>query len=84
MISKEYGLIDDGLWEVHVMDCLEGETTSEIMKKGQKSLSSKDADDISAAYIEFRTSSLESSKLTPYSGWNPFGYICPSDNDGGR
>lgn len=34
-----------------VMDCLEGETIWEIMKKGRGSLSNKDADDISAAYI---------------------------------
>lgn len=66
------------------MDCLEGETISEIMKKGRKSLSNKDADDILAAYIELRTSSLECSRLTLYSGRNPFGYIFPFDNDGGR
>ena len=82
--SKGCGLIDDGFWELLVIDCLEGENFSEIMKKGRKSLSNKDADDILAAYIELRTSSLESSRLTLYSGRNPFGYIFPFDNDGGR
>lgn len=83
--SKGYGLIDDGLWELLVMEFLEGETVWEIMKKGQRSLSNKDADDIAAAYVELRTSlSLESSKLTPYGGWNPLGHVFPFDNDGGR
>lgn len=80
--SEGYGLIVDGLWELLVMEFLEGETIWEIMKEGQSILSNKDADDIAAAYIELRTSlSLESSKLTPHGSWDPFGHIFI---DGGR
>lgn len=49
--SKGYGLIVDGLWELLVMEFLEGETIWEMRKEGQSILSNKDADDIAAAYI---------------------------------